>query len=73
MKIRKLPKIQLDEKHFPYHWEQNLVANQEIGGVFFVFLSGKTQKEINLKMKLIKKYCKTLKSQMRDFAQVKPL
>jgi len=73
MKHTRLPRIQLDEKHLPYHWEQKLISNQEIGGVFLVFLSGKTKQEITLKVKLLKNYAKTLKVQLKDFAKVTPV
>ena len=73
MKRRYLPKIQMDRKHFPYNWEQNLVSNQKIGGVFLVFLEGKDTKEIDYKVKLIKDFCKTIPAKMKDFITVKPL
>lgn len=73
MNRRKLPRIQLDNKHLPYHWQENLVANQEIGGVFLVFMQGKDAKEIALKVKLLKAFTKTLKSAVKDFATVKPV
>jgi len=66
---RKLPRIQLHENHLPYRWQEKLIENQEIGGVFLVFLSGKTQAEIRKKVKALKQYYKTIK----DFATVKPL
>ena len=65
---RGLPRIQLDEKHLPYRWQENLIKNQEIGGVFLVFLSGKNKAEINKKMVALRKFCK-----IKDFAIVKPL
>lgn len=73
MKTRKLPRIQLDEKHLPYKWQEKLIANQEIGGLFLVFLSGKNGKEIDNKVKQIKHFCKTLNGSCKDFAKVKPL
>ncbi len=71
IKYRKkgLPRIQLDEGHLPYRWQENLIKNQEIGGVFLVFLSGKNTGEIKIKLKTLKQFCKTIK----DFATVKPL
>ena len=49
--------------------EEDLIKNQEIGGVFLVFLSGKNKAEIEKKVKHLKQFCKTIK----DFATVKPL
>jgi len=66
---RGLPRIQLGEHHLPYRWQENLIKNQEIGGVFLVFLSGKNKAEIQKKVKLLKQHCKTI----RDFATVKPI
>ncbi len=66
---RGLPRIQLDEGHLPYRWQENLIKNQEIGGVYLVFLSGKNKAEIHRKVKHLKIICKTIK----DFATVKPL
>jgi len=66
---RGLPRIQIDEKHLPYRWQESLIKNQEVGGVFLVFLSGKNKAEINKKVKYLKQFCKTIK----DFATVKSL
>lgn len=70
MKTRNLPRIQLDDKHLPYRWQQGLVSRQEIGGVMLLFLSGKTNKEIDFKVKEIKKFCKTLNSKIKPLAKV---
>jgi len=53
-------RIPLDNKYIPYGWQENLVKNQEMGGVFLVFLSGKNQKEIQEKVKLLKQFCKKI-------------
>ena len=73
MKIRKIPRIQLYEKHLPYKWQEKLIGNQEVGGVFLIFLSGKSTKEIDKKVKSIKQFCKTFNGTCKDFAKVKPL
>jgi hypothetical protein len=66
---RTIPRIQLNENHLPLRWQENLIKNQEIGGVFLVFLSGKNMAEIEKKVKALKVYCKTITS----FATVKPI
>ncbi len=73
MKRTKLPRIQLDEHHLPYRWQEKLKANEEIGGVFLVFLSGENQKEIKGKVKLIKGFCKTFESKIKSLATVNSL
>jgi len=64
-----LPRIQLDENHLPPKWQEKLIENQEIGGVFLVFLSGKDKAEIRKKVKHLKQFCKTI----TDFATVEPV
>ncbi len=71
MNRRRLPKIQIDEKHLPYKWQETLAENQKIGGVFLVFLSGDNNSEIMGKVKLIKDFCKTLNVKLKPFATVK--
>lgn len=66
---RGLPRIQLDENHLPPKWQEKLIENQEIGGVFLVFLSGKNKAEIRKKVKHLKQFCKTI----TDFATVEPV
>lgn len=73
MNKRNIPRIALREQHLPYKWQERLIANQKIGGVFLVFLSGKDMEEINTKVKYLKEFCKTVDGQLEDFAQVKPL
>lgn len=66
-RIKGLPRIQLDEKHLPYKWQEHLIEKQEIGGVFLLFLSGKNKKEIKDKVKAIKRFVR-----VKDFATITP-
>lgn len=70
MNRKKLPKIQLDERHLPYKWHEMLVENQKIGGVFLVFLSGDNDREILEKSKKIKEFCKTIDVGIKPLATV---
>jgi hypothetical protein len=42
----------MDEKHLPYKWQEKLVSNQEIGGVFLVFLTSNTLVKIVICVKI---------------------
>ena len=72
MNTKKLPRIQLDEKHLPYKWQEGLVANKKIGGVFLVFLSGDNRMEIKIKVKKLREFCKTLNGKCNYLAEVRP-
>ena len=72
MKQTRLPRIQLDERHLPYRWQENLVKNQNIGGVLLVFLSGKSKTEIRIKVKAIRDLCKGIRGFCKSFAEVVP-
>ena len=54
------PRIKLEAKYVPYKWQEKLVREQKLGGVMFIFLEGKTKKEIKAKEKEIKSFCKEL-------------
>lgn len=55
-------KIVLRDIDIPYHWQERLVAEGKIGGVFLVFLEGYTKKELQIKSKQVKDFCKTIHS-----------
>ncbi len=55
--------IFIENKNIPYKWGENLVAEGKIGGVMLVFLEGKNKKEINEKVKAIKKFSKEFKGE----------
>ena len=54
--------IQLYEQDIPQGWQQELIANQKVGGVFLVFISANTKKELKEKGRKIKQFCKSIKS-----------
>lgn len=59
---RRVPSsIELHEQDVPLDWQYDLLKCQKIGGVFLVFMSGKTQKELKDKSKALKDFCKNLK------------
>ena len=66
---KRIPKISLQERHLPYKWQEKLVKNQEIGGVFLVFLSGKNNVELDAKVKLLQGLCKNI----AEFATLTPV
>lgn len=53
--------IHVEEANIPNGWFQKLVAEQKVGGLLLVYLSGKDNNELETKKKLIVDFCKTLK------------
>lgn len=61
--IKTLP---LSNELIPYKYIQDLIANQKIGGVFLVFLEGKTKRELQIKSKKIEQFCKKLNKEYEN-------
>lgn len=59
-----IPKVAIDPCHMPYKWVEHLVENQKVGGVFYLFVEGDTQDEINQKIEKIKAFCNELRGSL---------
>jgi hypothetical protein len=53
-------KIKVDAKYMPVDWDKELMANQRVGGLLLVFLSGKDKTELKDKVKKIRRFCKII-------------
>lgn len=50
--------IEIEKQNIPNNWTEELISKQLVGGVVYVFLSAENKEKLNLKLELLKKFCK---------------
>lgn len=66
-KTAKYQRIKLEEKFIPLDWKKRRFGEVGInGGLFLVFVEGRTNKVVQAKIRKIKRLCKELRKEYKD-------